>query len=84
MLERSERSTLVIEMDFSHYNSSSVSKTAVLIKDVITKNTDRIREIELRGIDSSQLTTLLYGIPDSLRLTSLVLTTSRGRNGAIP
>ena len=87
MLERSKRSTLVIKMNFYNFNSSKVSKTADLqrIKDVVTNHADRIREIELRGIKSSELATLLDGIPDSsLRLTSLVLTRSTPENFMIP
>ena len=87
MLERSKTFALVIEMDFCDYKGPSVSKMAVLqrMKDVITQHADRIRRIELRGIESTQLKTLLDGTPDSpFRLTSLVLTTFCGQTHTIP
>ena len=51
-------------MDF---NGDGESSGAILqrIKDVITGNADRIREIEFRGIERSGLKILLNGMPDS-------------------
>lgn len=80
VLERSKTFGLVIRNGFQ-LRGSPVVRTAVLhrIKAVIIEHTDRIREIEICGIESSQLEGLLDGIPNSsLSLASLVLTTYRG------
>ena len=82
MLERSKKSDLVREMTFRHSTPKTVLER---MKDVITEHSARIREIELHGMQSSELATLLGGIPDSsLRLTSLVLATCSSRDYTLP
>ena len=82
MLERSKGSGLVIEMNLLNGIRMPVLRR---MKEVITEHADRIREIELYWIGDSLLKFLLVGIPDSsLRLTSLVLTSSTRQGFTIP
>ena len=73
-------------MTFYYFGGESRRYVALQrMKDVVAEHSARIREIHLRGIEGSQLATLLDGIPDSsLQLTSLVLTTSNDHNYTLP
>ena len=72
MLERSKSADLILDFNFAAV--SSTSPRGQFMKNVLENHTSRIRELSLRGLSSSTLSTLLHDIrPSSFRLRSLKL-----------
>ena len=83
MLERSKSADLVLELDFA--TASSTSPRRQFMKNVLDNHTSRIRELSLKNISSSTLSTLLQNAqPSSFRVRSLQLVGPRNSGHVNP